>query len=56
MLAMIQKYKLHWTGFSFHPRCGPMVISDWNYTPTAYWGAYVKDALSGKPFTLKAMR
>jgi hypothetical protein len=56
MLAVIQKYKLNWTGFSFHPKCGPSVISDWDYTPTPYWGVFVKEALSGKQFTLKKMR
>jgi endoglucanase len=56
MLGLIQKYKLNWTGFSFHPTCGPSVISDWNYTPTPYWGAFVKDALAGKAFDLKRMR
>lgn len=30
MLGLIQKHKLNWTGFSFHPKCGPMVISDWD--------------------------
>lgn len=56
MLGLIQKHKLHWTGFSFHPRCGPMVISDWNYTPTPYWGIFVKEALAGKQFEMKRMR
>jgi len=56
MIATIQKHKLNWTGFSFHPRCAPMVISDWDYTPTPYWGAFVKDALAGKRFELKSMR
>jgi len=56
MLGLIQKHKLHWTGFSFHPRCGPMVIEDWDYTPTPYWGVYVKDALAGKQFQMKKMR
>jgi hypothetical protein len=56
MLALIQKHKLNWTGFSFHPGCGPKVISDWNYTPTPYWGVFVKDALAGKQFELKKMR
>jgi hypothetical protein len=56
MIGMIQKYKLNWTGFSFHPKCGPMVISDWNYTPTPYWGIFVKEALAGKQFEMKAMR
>jgi endoglucanase len=33
-----------------------MAILDWQYTPTPYWGAFVKDALSGKQFELKKMR
>ena len=56
MLGTIQKYKLNWTGFSFHPRCGPMVIKDWEYTPTAYWGVFVKDALAGKQFEVQKIR
>jgi len=56
VLGLIQKHKLNWTGFSFHPKCGPNAISDWSYTPTPYWGAYVKEALSGKQFDLKNMR
>ncbi|MGB8356089.1 MAG: glycoside hydrolase family 5 protein [Chthoniobacteraceae bacterium] len=56
MIALIQKYKLNWTGFSFHPKCGPQVILDWNYTPTPYWGTFVKDALAGKQFELKKIR
>jgi hypothetical protein len=56
VIGMIQKYKLHWTGFSFHPHCGPMVISDWNYTPTPYWGVFVKQALAGQQFEMKKMR
>ncbi|HEX4125333.1 MAG TPA: cellulase family glycosylhydrolase [Tepidisphaeraceae bacterium] len=56
MLGMIQKYKLNWTGFSFHPRCGPEIISDWNYTPTDYWGVFVKQALAGKQFEFARLR
>jgi hypothetical protein len=56
VLAMIQQHQLHWTGFSFHPRCGPMVILDWDYTPTPYWGSFVKDALAGKRFELTKLR
>lgn len=55
VLGLIQKYKLNWTGFSFHPKCGPMIISDWKYTPTPYWGVYVKAALSGRLFSLKKL-
>ena len=56
VIGLIQKYRLNWTAFSFHPHCGPMVISDFNYTPTPYWGVYVKDALAGKTFDMKKMR
>ncbi|MBN2712848.1 MAG: cellulase family glycosylhydrolase [Planctomycetes bacterium] len=56
MLGMIQKYRLNWTGFSFHPRCGPMIIKDWDYTPTEYWGVFVKRALAGEQFTLNRLR
>ncbi len=55
-LGVIQKYKLNWTGFSFHPRCGPMVIKDWDYTPTDYWGVFVKQALAGKQFETQRLR
>ena len=56
VIGMFQKYKLNWTGFSFHPHCGPQAISDWNYTPTPNWGVYVKDALAGKQYEVKRMR
>jgi hypothetical protein len=56
MIAAIQKYKLNWTAFSFHPGCGPKAISDWKYTPTPYWGVFAKDALGGKQFELKKLR
>ncbi len=55
-IGLIQKYKLNWTAFSFHPKSAPMVISDWQYTPTPYWGVFVKDALAGKAFVLNKMR
>ena len=56
MIGLIQKYKLNWTAWCFHPTAAPCVISDWNYTPTPYWGAYVKEALNGKQFEMKKMR
>ena len=55
-LGMIDKYGLSWTAFSLHPKSTPVLISDWNYTPTAFWGAYVKDALHGKDFPFGALR
>jgi len=56
MLGLIQKHKLNWTGFSFHPKAAPMIILDWDYTPTPYWGAFVKEALAGKVYEMKKMR
>lgn len=56
MLGFIQKYKLHWTGWCFHPKATPVMISDWDYTPTPYWGAFAKEALAGKKFELKHTR
>ena len=56
ILATIQQHKINWTGFSFHPKCGPPVISDWDYTPTPYWGVYVKRALAGEKFELGKLR
>ncbi len=56
MLGLIQKYKLHWTAFSFHTSASPVMLKDWEFTPTSYWGQPAKDALSGKPFELKKLR
>lgn len=56
MIGLIQKHRLHWTGFSFHPGCGPPLIKDWSYTPTPYWGIFVKEALAGKTFEMQRMR
>ncbi|EDY17382.1 glycoside hydrolase family 5 [Chthoniobacter flavus Ellin428] len=56
MLGLIQKYKLHWTGFSFHPKASPVMIEDWSYKPTPYWGAFAKRALAGEKFELQKMR
>lgn len=56
VIAFIQKHKLNWTAFSFHPKASPVMITDWSFTPTPFWGAYVKEALAGKQFELKKMR
>lgn len=55
-LGLIQKHKLHWTGFSFHPSATPVMISDWKFTPTPFWGAPAKEALAGKQYELKKLR
>lgn len=50
MLGLIQQYRLNWTGWSFHAWATPVMISDWDYTPTPFWGAPAKAALGGKQF------
>jgi endoglucanase len=56
MLGLIQKHRLNWTGWSFHPKAGPRMLEDWRYTPTSYWGEYAKRALAGEQFELTRMR
>jgi len=56
MLGFIQKHRLNWTGWCFHPKATPVLISDWKYTPTPFWGVFAKDALAGKQFEMKRMR
>jgi endoglucanase len=56
MLGLIQKHRLHWTGWSFHPRTTPVLITDWSFTPTPFWGEFVKAALSGRQFPLERLR
>jgi len=56
MLGFIQKHKPNWTGWCFHPRATPVMISDWSYTPSPFWGAFAKEALSGKHFEMKRTR
>lgn len=57
MLGLIQKHKFHWTGWAFHHKASPRILLSLDtYEPTPYWGAYVKDALAGKPFELQRLR
>jgi endoglucanase len=56
ILGLIQKHKLNWTGWCFHPSASPRMLLDWDYTPTPFWGQLAKDALGGKPFELKKLR
>lgn len=57
MLGLIQKHKLHWTAWSFHPKATPRVLLDFeNYTPTPFWGEQVKRALAGEQWEVKKLR
>jgi endoglucanase len=55
-LGFAQKHGLHWTAWSFHPRAGPHVIDTYDMTPTPYFGAFVKAALSGAVFDESQVR
>lgn len=46
VMAYMDRHKLHWTAWSLHPTANPCLITGWDYTPTAYWGRYVKAALA----------
>ena len=56
MLGFIQKRRLNWTAWCFHPYATPVMLKDWKYTPTDFWGQPAKDALAGKQFEMKRMR
>lgn len=56
MIGFIQKHRLNWTAWSFHPRATPLVISDWKFTPSPYWGSFVRAALRGVRFECARMR
>jgi endoglucanase len=50
VLCYIHKYELNWTAWCFHPSAGPCILEDWTYTPTPYWGDFVKRALRPAPY------
>lgn len=56
ILGLIQKYRLNWTAWCFHPKAAPRMLEDWDYTYTPYWGKPAKEALFGKPFELSHYR
>lgn len=56
MIGLIQKYHFNWTAWSFNPKTTPVLLLDWKFNPTPFWGVFVKEALSGRQFELKRMR
>jgi len=46
MLAWLDRHQYNWTAWSFNPQTKPVLLSDWNYTPTPYYGTYVKASLA----------
>ncbi len=53
VIGVIQANRLNWTAFSFHPKCAPQLLEDWDYTPIPFWGVHVKEALNGTIFEAK---
>ena len=56
MLGFIQKLRINWTGWCCHPKAAPVMIENWDYKPTPYWGEFAKRALAGEKFEMKRMR
>lgn len=56
IFGFMQKYNIHYTGWSFHPQAGPTMLLDWDFTPTPEWGAVAKRALGGEQFPYVGMR
>ncbi|PQV63189.1 Aryl-phospho-beta-D-glucosidase BglC, GH1 family [Abditibacterium utsteinense] len=46
MLKYIADNRFSYAAWCFHTGATPRIIADWNYTPTPYFGAYVKQALA----------
>ena len=42
----IDQNQFNWTAWCLHPTATPNMISDWKYTPTDFWGKFVKDHLT----------
>ena len=55
-LGLVQKHRYHWAAWCFHPKSSPCLLSDWDYTPTTYWGAHAKAALAGQKFVPGRLR
>lgn len=56
MMGTIQKHRLHWTAWSFHTGATPRILADWEYTPTPFWGSWVRAALLGAKFEANKTR
>jgi endoglucanase len=53
VLQAIEAHQWSYTAWDLHPRAGPRLIADWDYTPTPHFGVFVKQALDGTlpPYT-----
>jgi hypothetical protein len=44
----MEKRKMNWTAWDMHPAASPILIKDWNYTPTPHFGEVIKAALAAR--------
>ena len=51
MLGWADVHKLNWIGWCFHTSATPSMISDWQFTPTKHFGAFMKEKLLSYPNT-----
>lgn len=56
IFGFMQKHKMHYAGWSFHPSAGPTMIQGWDFAPTPEWGGVAKRALAGEQFPDAGMR
>lgn len=54
VIHVLDKHHWNWVAWCMHPSAEPCLIQDWSYTPTAHFGALVKDYLAGKLPTIPA--
>jgi hypothetical protein len=46
MIRVLEAHQWSWAAWDFHTSASPCLISDWNYTPTPEFGAWVKQAFA----------
>lgn len=45
LMAYAKQHALNWTAWCFHPTCGPPLLKNWSFEPSAF-GQFVKDSLN----------
>ena len=45
VLQALEDHQWDWTAWDLHPAASPCLIKDWKYTPTPFFGQWVKKAL-----------
>ena len=48
VLQALEEHQWDWTAWDMHPAASPCLIKDWKYTPTTFFGQWVKLALEDR--------